>query len=98
LDIVVAPGRRLDESMVRRHDGQIYSTRSNQIVQFAMNCRHPLFRSTRVRQAIACAVDREQMVREIEGPDGLPAYSPVGPLSWAYEPNVARHPYDPARA
>ena len=98
LDIVVAPGRRVKESTVRRHDGRLYSTPSNQVVQFAMNCRHELFRSVRVRQAIACAVDREQMVREVEGPDGLPAYSPVGPLSWAYEPDVARHPYDPARA
>jgi peptide/nickel transport system substrate-binding protein len=98
LDLVVAPGRQFSDEEARRHDGRQYSTPSNQIVQFGMNCRHPLFRSVRVRQAIACAVDRERMVREIEGPGGLPAYSPVGPLSWAYEPNVARHPYDPDRA
>jgi len=43
-------------------------------------------------------VNRPTLVREIEGPDGLPAYGPVGPSSWAYEANLEQHPYDPARA
>ncbi len=98
LDLLVAPGRRFTDEEARRHHGRLHAIHTNQIVQMALNCRHPLFSPTRVRQAIACAVDRERLVREVEGPDGLPAYSPVGPASWAYEPNVARHPYDPARA
>ena len=98
LDLVVAPGRRFTADDARRHDGRLIEIPSNQIVQFAMNCRHPLFRSARVRQAIACAVDKERLVRDVAGRDGEPAWSPVGRPSWAYEPNVPRHPYDPARA
>jgi peptide/nickel transport system substrate-binding protein len=98
LDLAVAPGRRFGEEDARRHHGRFFSIPSNQIVQFAMNCRHPLFQSAGVRRAIACAVNKERLVHDIEGPDGLAAHSPVGPSSWAYEPNVPRHPYDPDRA
>lgn len=97
LDLVVAPGCAYTDEQARQHDGRLVAIRSNQIVQFGMNCRNPLF-TTKVRQAITKAVDRETLVREIEGPDGLVAYGPVGPTSWAYEPNVEKHPYNPERA
>jgi len=98
LDVVVTPGRQFTAEAAEQHDGRLFSIPSNQIVHFGLNSRNPLFASARVRQAIACAVDRSKLVREIEGPDGLPAYGPVGPTCWAYEPNVEQHPYNPARA
>lgn len=98
LDVVVAPGRKLTKERVAEHGGRLESIASNQIVQFALNSRHPILKSVKVRQAIARAVDRARMVREVEGPDALPAYGPVGPTSWAYAPDVEKHAYDPATA
>lgn len=94
LDIVVAPGRRLTRDDAARHDGRLESIPSNQIVQFAMNCRHPVLGRVKVRQAIARAIDRDRMVHEIEGPDALTAWGPVGPTSWAHEPDVERPALD----
>ncbi len=98
LDVMLFPGRAYRAEDALGSGGILHETASNQIVQFAMNCRHPLFSSVAVRQAIAAAVDRERLLREIEGPSGIPAFAPVGPRSWAYEPDAARHLYDPERA
>jgi peptide/nickel transport system substrate-binding protein len=98
LDLVVAPGRRFSKDDARKHHGHLEAVPSNQIVQFALNGRHPILRSVKVRQAIASAVDRPKLVREFEGPSGIPAFSPVGPTSWAFEPDVEHHTYDPARS
>jgi peptide/nickel transport system substrate-binding protein len=64
-----------------------------------LNARHfPAFADVRVRRALAHAIDRELLVRTIL--DGLVTTvdGPIQPLSWAYEPDVARYAYDPARA
>ena len=98
LDMVIAPGRRLTNRDAQRMGGQLFTTPSNQIVQFGMNCRHPFFQSATTRRAIAHAGDRERLVRAVEGPDALPAYAPVGPLSWAYDPDVPKPAFDPERA
>lgn len=98
LDLVIAPGRKFDDQTARQHGGRLEAVRSNQIVHFGMNCRHPILSSVNVRQAIACAVDRPKLVSEMEGPAGLPAFGPVGPPNWAHEPDVERHDYNPERA
>lgn len=98
LDVVIAPGRKFGQEEAARYHGRLEAMPSNQIVQFALNGRHPILKSVKVRQAIATAVDREKLVREIEGPAGIPAYGPVGPTNWAHEANVERHAYDPAKS
>jgi peptide/nickel transport system substrate-binding protein len=98
LDVVIAPGRRFTDAEARKHGGRLEVLPSNQIVHFGMNARHPILSSVKVRQAIACAVDRPALVRRLEGPTGIPAFGPVGPPNWAYEPDVNRHDYDPARS
>ena len=64
-----------------------------------LNERHfPPFADLRVRRALAYAVDRDLIVSTIL--DGLvqTVNGPIQPLSWAYEPNVARYAHDPAHA
>lgn len=98
VDVLIFPGREYDEARASRAGARLYRTTTNTIVHFAMNCRKPMFADPRVRQAVAAAVDRPRMLREIEGPSGVAAYSPVGPTSWAYEPTVSRHEHDAAKA
>jgi peptide/nickel transport system substrate-binding protein len=64
-----------------------------------LNERHfPPFADVRVRQALAHAIDRDLLVKTIL--DGLvtTVNGPIQPLSWAYEPDVATYPYDPAKS
>jgi peptide/nickel transport system substrate-binding protein len=60
--------------------------------------KFPPFADVRVRRALAYAVDRQTIVKTILEDEVTIANGPIQPLSWAYEPNVATHPYDPAKA
>ncbi|MDD5713256.1 MAG: peptide-binding protein, partial [Smithellaceae bacterium] len=62
------------------------------------NLRNPLFTDKRVRQAIAYAVNREEIIQGVLLGLGRPATGPYKPGTWANNPNVKRYPYDPAMA
>lgn len=52
-----------------------------------------------VRQALNYAVDKESIVKNILQGTGVVAYSPLSPVYGEYHnENVARYPYDPAKA
>jgi peptide/nickel transport system substrate-binding protein len=51
-----------------------------------------------VRQALALATDREQIVRYLLRGQARLADDPLPPNNWAYEANVKRFPYDPQQA
>lgn len=64
-----------------------------------LNQRHfPAFADTRVRQALAHAVDRPLLVKTILDGQVEVVNGPIQPLSPAYEPNVPRYAYDTAAA
>ncbi len=65
---------------------------------FAFNLRDPILRDVRVRQAIAYAVDRRPMIQYLWRDYARPAVSLLPPESWAYDGDVAKYDYDPARA
>src|SRR6185369_10465291 len=56
------------------------------------------FQELTVRQALAHAVDRDLIVRTILDSLVTVVNGPIQPLSWAYEPNVRKYDYDPAKA
>lgn len=58
----------------------------------------PPFADVRVRQALAHAVDRELIARTIVDSLVSVVDGPIQPLSWAYEPNVRKYEFDPAKA
>ncbi len=62
------------------------------------NLKNPLFADKRVRQAIAHAVNREEIIDGVLLGLGKPATGPYKPGTWAYNPNVRQYPYDPAKA
>lgn len=62
------------------------------------NLKNPLFADKRVRQAIAHAVDRVEMIDGVLLGLGKPATGPYKPGTWAHNPNVRAYPHDPAKA
>ena len=62
------------------------------------NLRHPFFKDKRVRQAIACAIDKSEIVDVILFGLGSPATGPYVPNTWPYNPNVKEYKYDPEKA
>ena len=69
-----------------------------QIQYLALNVQDPALRDARVRQAIACAIDRDLMIKTLMGGHAQAAFSLLPPSHWAYSGNVVRYDYNPARA
>lgn len=63
-----------------------------------IHLEHPPLRNVKVRQALACALDRETIIRHLLKGLADPATGLLFPGHWAYEPRVATWSYDPERA
>lgn len=68
------------------------------LAYLSFNMRDPLLKDVRVRQAIACAIDRRPLVHFIWRDFAQPATSILPPQSWAYHDSTDGFAYDPARA
>ena len=62
------------------------------------NLLDPRFQDKRVRQALALAIDKDELVKGVLLGLGRPANGPYQPGHWAYNENVTPYPYDPERA
>ncbi|MCF6172766.1 MAG: ABC transporter substrate-binding protein [Campylobacteraceae bacterium] len=58
----------------------------------------PAFRDVRVRRAINYAINKEAIVKAIYAGFGRPAYAPIPPTMWSYNPNITKYKYNPAKA
>ncbi|MGE0813662.1 MAG: peptide ABC transporter substrate-binding protein [Vicinamibacterales bacterium] len=58
----------------------------------------PAFADVRVRRALNHAVDRDLIASTILEGLAPVTHGPVQPVSWAYNPDITRYPFDPARA
>ena len=65
---------------------------------FGFNLKSPLFRDKRVRQALAYATDKSQLIGLVLKGLGRAAYCPTSPVSWSYSDDVEKYPYDLAKA
>ncbi|HYO91814.1 MAG TPA: ABC transporter substrate-binding protein, partial [Pyrinomonadaceae bacterium] len=67
------------------------------IVYLGFNAESEFLKDARVRQAIAYAIDREAIVRDLLLGQGRVAHSILPESSWAFSPGQ-KYAYDPARA
>ena len=58
----------------------------------------PFLQEREVRQALLYALDRQALVDQVMGGQGLVADSPILPTTWAYNSTVRQYGYDPERA
>jgi peptide/nickel transport system substrate-binding protein len=84
--------------LASRKNLQVEDSLGTQIQYLAFNLRDPLLQDVRIRQAIACAIDRNLIVRTLLDGHAQPALSLLPVSHWAYTSEVDRYDYDPARA
>ncbi|MGA7399846.1 MAG: ABC transporter substrate-binding protein [Candidatus Sulfotelmatobacter sp.] len=68
------------------------------LAYMGFNLRDPILRDTRVRQAIAYALDRQPIIEYLWRGEAQPARSILPPQSWAYDGDVPVYDYDPGKA
>jgi peptide/nickel transport system substrate-binding protein len=70
----------------------------NSFVYLGFNLLDPRFADRRVRQAIAYAIDREEIVKGVLLGLGVPGVSPYVPTTKWFNADLAPYPYDPEKA
>ena len=63
-----------------------------------LNNSTPPFNDKAVRQAVACAIDKNKIVQTVLEGQGLPGKGPISPASWAFDPKAKSYEYDPKKA
>ncbi len=76
----------------------VESVGGTQVQYLGFNTIDPILRDVRVRQAIACAIDRELILKTLLAGRAKLAYSLLPQEHWAYYGNVERYDFDPAHA
>ena len=74
-----------------RYLGSVY-------VFLGFNMQHPFFQDKRVRRAISCAINRDEIVKMVLMGQGVPAFGPYKPGTWAYHSGLKPVAQDLARA
>ena len=64
----------------------------------AYNLLNPLFKEKEMRQAVAYAINKKEIIDGILLGCGIPATGPYPPTSWAYNPDVKNFDYTPEKA
>jgi peptide/nickel transport system substrate-binding protein len=72
---------------------------SGSVYQYlAFNMHDPALAKPLVRQAIAYAIDRDRIIRDIQRGYAQPTETMLAEGHWARASNLPTHPYDPAKA
>ncbi|MFQ5942386.1 MAG: ABC transporter substrate-binding protein [Anaerolineales bacterium] len=88
-------------SVLAQPDLNVHSVRSPSTAIVFLNTQHSdktYLGEKEFRQALMMAVDRERMIGDLLGGQGLVASGPILPGNWAYAPNLAPLPFDVATA
>ncbi len=62
------------------------------------NLKYPLFKDKRIRQAIAHAIDKSEIVDVVLFGLGSPSTGPYVPKTWPYNPDVKKYEYNTEKA
>lgn len=79
-------------------DARVELNQGTTFQYIGINLTHPILRHQKVRQAVACAIDRDSIIRHLLKNIVSEASGLLSPHNWAYDESARRWPYDPARA
>lgn len=84
--------------LAKRSDLVVEDSAGTEIQYLAFNARDPILKDTRVRQAIALAINRKLIIDTLLRGHARPASSLLPAGHWAWTDDVAHYDYDPAQA
>jgi peptide/nickel transport system substrate-binding protein len=84
--------------LARQPDLAVTDRPGTNFTYLGFNLEDPVLSHREIRQALALATDREALIRYLLHGQAKLAAGALPPEHWAAEANVARYPYDPARA
>jgi peptide/nickel transport system substrate-binding protein len=85
-------------TLAARPDLRIVHVPGTVVQYLGFNLRDPILKETRVRQAIACSIDRNLIIATLQRGRAQPADSLLPASHWAYTDDVVHYAYDPDRA
>lgn len=89
--------RQTDTPAFRRNYNK-YQYLSFGYTYLGYNLRRPMFADKRVRQALAYAIDKQELIDGVLLGYGEVATGPYKPDTWVYNPGVRRYHYNPEKA
>jgi peptide/nickel transport system substrate-binding protein len=89
--------RQTDTPAFRRNYNK-YQYLSFGYTYLGYNLRRPLFADKRVRQALAYAIDKQELIDGVLLGYGVAATGPYKPDTWVYNPEVRQYHYNPEKA
>ena len=96
--VMIAPNPADLEAMGKDADINLMSQAGLNIGYLAMNAEKAPFDKPEVRKAIAMAIDRGAILKEVYQGAGQQAKNPIPPTMWSYDEATVDIPYDPDKA
>jgi dipeptide transport system substrate-binding protein len=96
--VMVAPNPADLADIGKNPDVQLIQQAGLNIGYLAMNNQKPPFDKVEVRKAIAMAIDRDAILKEVYQGAGQKAKNPIPPTMWSYAEGTPDVVYDPAKA
>ena len=96
--VMIAPNPADLEAMGKDADIQLLQQAGLNIAYLTMQTQKPPFDKKEVRQAIAMAIDRDAILKEVYQGAGQKAKNPIPPTIWSYDDTTVDYSYDPAKA
>jgi dipeptide transport system substrate-binding protein len=96
--VMIAPNPADLDAMSKDPDIQLLQQAGLNIGYLAINVQKPPFDKKEVRQAIAMAIDRDAILKEVYQGAGQKAKNPIPPTMWSYNDSVQDYNYDPEKA
>jgi dipeptide transport system substrate-binding protein len=96
--VMIAPNPADLEALKANPDIEVLEQAGLNIGYMAMNAQKPPFDKVEVRTAIAMAIDRDSILKEVYQGAGQKAKNPIPPTMWSYDESTVDIPYDPAKA
>ena len=96
--VMIAPNPADLPAMDANPDVKLLQQAGLNIGYLSMNVQKPPFDKVEVRKAIAMAIDRDSILKEVYQGAGQKAKNPIPPTIWSYDDSTVDWPYDPAKA
>ncbi|MEO9169221.1 MAG: ABC transporter substrate-binding protein [Aestuariivirga sp.] len=96
--VMIAPNPADIPAMMKDDSINLLQQAGLNIGYLSMNAQKPPFDKPEVRKAIAMAIDRGAILKEVYQGAGQQAKNPIPPTMWSYDKDAIDIPYDPAAA